>query len=111
MKTMLILLTLMTLVLPLAAAAPGQQCTTTLQVNNCEDDPADDRKIKIVTRDGKSYKERTDPKGRIVLDVCHDDISTLKISGVNNRKVSRATAINKTDTELFATITLNICGA
>ncbi len=111
MKITLVLLTLMTLALSSAAAAPGQQCTTTLQVNTCGDEPVDDRKIKIETSDGESFKERTDPKGQIVLDVCYDDISTLKISGVNNRKISRATAINSTDNEVFATITLNICGA
>ncbi len=111
MKVTLVLLTLITLALSSVVAAPGQHCTTTLQVNTCGDDPVVDRKIKIETSDGKSFKERTDPKGQIVLDVCHEDISKLKISGGNNRKISRATAINSTDTEVLATITLNICGA
>lgn len=110
MKVTFVFLPLMALALSSGAAEPGQHCTTTLQVNNCEDGPVRDRKIKIETNDGKNFKERTDPKGQVVLDVCHDDISTLKISGVNNRKISRATVIDSTDTDVFATITLNICG-
>ncbi|RLE25255.1 MAG: hypothetical protein DRJ61_19340 [Acidobacteria bacterium] len=111
MKVTLVFLTLMTLTLSSVAAPPSQRCTTTLQVNTCGDTPVDDRKIKIETSDGESFKKRTDPNGQIVLDICHEDISTLKISGVNNRKVSKAIAINSNVTEVFATITLNICGA
>lgn len=111
MRSTPILLALMTLALSFVAAAPPQKCTTTIQVFTCGRVPVEDRRVKIETRDGEKFKKRTDAQGRIVLDVCHEDISEVKISGVNTRKISSTTVVDSTDTEVSATITLNICGA
>lgn len=111
MKITFALLTLLILTLPSAQAEPPRQCTTTLQVYTCGEVAVVDRKIKIETEDGETLKRRTDSKGQVILEVCHDDISSLKISGANNSKISRATAINSTETEILAMITLNICDA
>lgn len=111
MKITFALLTLLILALPSAHAEPPQRCTTTLQILTCGEKAVADRKIKIGTTDGETFKQRTDSQGQIILDVCHDDISSLKVSGVNNGKISRATSINTTDTEILASITLNICDA
>lgn len=111
MKTTFAILALLIVAIPSAHAEPARQCTTTLQVNDCGETPVVDRKIKIETASGERFKQRTDSQGQVVLEVCHDEITSVKVSGINNHKMSRATSINSTDTEMIAVITLNICDA
>ena len=111
MKITLALLTLLILALPSAYPESSQECTTTLQVYTCGETPVVDRKVKIETTDGEIFKKRTDSQGQVILEICHDEISSLKVSGVNNGKISRATSINSTDNKILAIITLNICDA
>ena len=111
MRILLILLPLMTICLSPATAAPSQKCTTTLRIYTCGQRAVEDHKVKIEIRDGEKVKEKTDAEGKIVLEVCQEEISEVKVSGVASSKISKTTVLDSTDTEILATITLNICGA
>jgi small nuclear ribonucleoprotein (snRNP)-like protein len=109
MRIVFILLSLMTMGLFPAVAETSPQCTTNLQIKTCGDTAVVDRKVKIETRDGEKLKKRTDDQGNITLDLCQEEILKIKVSGVDTNKVSSSTSIDATDTEVLATIILNIC--
>lgn len=99
---------LLVLTAPISAA---ESCTTIIEVFDCGEQAVPDRKVKVINLDGDLFKERTDESGRATVDVCHDQISRLRVSGVNTNHVSQTIVIESTDTSIRATITLNICGS
>jgi len=109
MRIVFILLTLMTMGLFPAEAETTPRCTTILQITTCGGDVVVDRKVKIETRDGEKLKKRTDDQGKITLDLCQEEILKIKVSGIDTNKVSSSTSTDATDTEVLATISLNIC--
>lgn len=111
MERVLVLLALIAFGFSPVTVAAVQDCTTTLKICTCGQAPVTDHKVKIEIRDGGKIKERTDGEGKIVLDVCCEDISEVKVSGIPASKISRTTVFENTDTEELATITLNVCDA
>lgn len=111
MRILLALLTMILIGISPAAAVTEQQCTTTLLVNTCGPSPVENRKVKISIRDGEKIKKKTNVDGKIILGVCPEEISEIKISGIPSGRISRTTVFDNTDTEVNATITLNICDA